>query len=142
MSSFHKTLSVYRVSNNTRQRLEVVLLDSIFAGENECGSSVVDTRSIAGSDHTILLEDWVQSGEAFVRSVGLRVLVHFKRHLLAFNLDHHWHNLILKLASLVGGIPSLLREQGKLVAFLSCYIVLDCQIFGRDRHRSVAIPIG
>lgn len=73
-----------------------------------------------------------------------RVFVHLKIvHVAGFLvLERYRNDLRFELASVVSRLPSLLREQRKLVTVLSGEVVLFGQIFGGDSHRSLDVVIG
>lgn len=76
------------------------------------------------------------------RRYSLRMLIHLKRHLLAFHLQWNTSDFRLENARLVCLQPILLWAQCKSIDCISGNFILYTEILGSECHRQFAVWIG
>ncbi len=123
------------VAKKTCARLQTSFLCRISRCQNQSGSAVVDTRSVARSYRAaVAFECRAQFGKAFHRGAAFDVFVGGKGHHFAANLYFDWQNLAVEVTRFDRCGGTLLAFDGKGVLLFARDVVRCRNVFGGDTH--------
>lgn len=129
------------IANKSRQRLQIVLANSLRIGDYNSRSTVANTARVSGRYSTALLEDRWQLADVFDLGVLSRMLVNFEQLVSLFTFDGNWRNLVLEVSVLMGFLPALLRNKRVLVGLLTRDLELLGEILSRYRHWQLDVSV-
>lgn len=132
-----------RVSSNTGDGLDAVLLHGVLGHDDVDGSTITDTRGVTSSNGTSLGdEDRGELLQAGKRGVGLGVLVLVDDGVALASLDGDWRNLILEGAVGETLLVALLTLESVVVTVLTADTVFLSEVLGCDTHGRGLATVG
>jgi len=124
-----------RVRHKARHRFEAARGRDAALHQHHGGGRVVDTRSVAGRDGTVLLQEGgFEFGHIGHHAIGPEVFVGVERHVALAGFLHDRKDLLLEIACLGGAFGAVVTLHRQRILVLARDVHLGRDVFGGHTH--------